>query len=64
MLSLKPKNLYAKTKIKNEKEANKFAKTFEKKIIGLRFFTVYGEWGRPDMLIIKMLTPWTKKKLF
>ena len=27
---LKPKNLYAKTKIKNEKEANKFAKTFGK----------------------------------
>ena len=61
---LKPKNLYAKTKIKNEKEANKFAKTFGKKLIGLRFFTVYGEWGRPDMLIIKMLNSMVQKKYF
>ena len=61
---LKPKNLYAKTKIKNENEANKFAKIFGKKIIGLRFFTVYGEWGRPDMLLIKMLISMSKKKYF
>ena len=57
---LKPK-IFMETKIKNEKEANKFAKTFGKKLIGLRFFTVYGEWGRPDMLIIKMLNSMVQK---
>ena len=63
-LILNPKNLYAKTKIKNEKDAKKFAKFYGKKIIGLRFFTVYGEWGRPDMLILKMLTCMDKNKHF
>ena len=61
---LKPKNLYAKTKIKYEKEANKFAKTFGKKLIGLRFFTVYGKYGRPDMFIFKFLNALLNKKKF
>ena len=34
------------------------------KFIGLRFFTVYGEWGRPDMLILKFLDHVKKNKLF
>lgn len=34
------------------------------KIIGLRFFTVFGEWGRPDMFIIKYLIALYKKKSF
>ena len=33
-------------------------------IIGLRFFTVYGEWGRPDMFIMKYINASIKKKLF
>ena len=33
-------------------------------IIGLRLFTVYGEWGRPDMYIIKMLNNIYKNKIF
>jgi UDP-glucuronate 4-epimerase len=44
-----PKNLYAKTKIENEVLANIYSKHFDLQIIGLRFFSVYGTWGRPDM---------------
>ncbi len=62
--NLKPKNLYAKTKIQNEKDAKKFMKNSKKKIIGLRFFTVYGEWGRPDMLILKLLSCKNKNLVF
>ena len=61
---LSPKNLYAKTKIQNEKDAKKFAIKYKKKLIGLRFFTVYGEWGRPDMLILKLLSSIKKKQIF
>ena len=34
------------------------------KILGLRFFTVYGEWGRPDMFIFKMLKAHKNNKIF
>ena len=62
--NLNPKNLYAKTKIQNEKDAKRFKKNYKKKIIGLRFFTVYGEWGRPDMLILKLLSYKNKNLVF
>ena len=32
--------------------------------IGLRFFTVYGTWGRPDMFILKVLSYHNKRKKF
>tara|TARA_B100000242_G_scaffold287334_1_gene254004 strand:- start:1462 stop:2412 length:951 start_codon:yes stop_codon:yes gene_type:complete len=44
-----PLSKYAESKLDNEKEANDFAQKNEKKIVGLRFFTVYGPFGRPDM---------------
>lgn len=59
-----PKNIYALTKVLNEIAAKLFSKLFKKKFIGLRFFTVYGEWGRPDMLIYKYLTSAKNKKTF
>ena len=34
------------------------------KFIGLRFFTIYGEWGRPDMLILKYISCIQNKKTF
>jgi len=52
---LKPKNLYASTKANNEETAEIFSKFYGLNIIGLRFFTVYGEWGRPDMFMMKYL---------
>lgn len=44
-----PISLYAATKKANELFAFNFAHNFNSKLIGLRFFTVYGEFGRPDM---------------
>lgn len=63
-MPLKPKNIYAFTKVSNEITAKLFSKLFNKKFIGLRFFTVYGEWGRPDMLIYKYLTSAINNKSF
>ena len=56
------KNLYASTKALNEKLANLYFKNFDVPVMGLRFFTVYGEWGRPDMLYLKYLNAIKKNK--
>lgn len=61
---LNPKNIYSATKLGNEIFAEIFFKFYKLKIIGLRFFTVYGEWGRPDMFILKYLETAHKKKKF
>tara|TARA_Y100001970_G_C14252759_1_gene873047 strand:+ start:5282 stop:6241 length:960 start_codon:yes stop_codon:yes gene_type:complete len=52
---LKAKNPYALSKTTNEKNAETYSKSFNLQFVGLRFFTVYGEWGRPDMFIYKLL---------
>lgn len=44
-----PISLYAATKRSNELFAHSYAELYGIKAIGLRFFTVYGPWGRPDM---------------
>lgn len=44
-----PVSLYAATKKSNELMAHTYAHLFELPVTGLRFFTVYGPWGRPDM---------------
>lgn len=44
-----PVSLYAATKKSNELMAHCYAKLYGISCIGLRFFTVYGPWGRPDM---------------
>jgi UDP-glucuronate 4-epimerase len=44
-----PISLYAATKRANELMAHTYAHLFKIPITGLRFFTVYGPWGRPDM---------------
>lgn len=62
--ALNPKNLYAKTKKFNEEYSKKILKNTDIKVIGLRLFTIYGEWGRPDMLIIKFLKLAKQKKFF
>ena len=53
--SIKPKNIYGLTKKNNEEICNLLAENHKIPFIGLRFFTVFGEWGRPDMLIYKYL---------
>jgi UDP-glucuronate 4-epimerase len=44
-----PINLYAATKKSNELMAHTYSYLFNIPVTGLRFFTVYGPWGRPDM---------------
>lgn len=44
-----PVNLYGATKKSDEVMAFAYHHLFQLKLIGLRFFTVYGPWGRPDM---------------
>lgn len=48
-----PLTLYAATKIANEAMAHSYAHLFGIPATGLRFFTVYGPWGRPDMALFK-----------
>ena len=44
-----PIQLYAATKRSNELIAHAYSSIYKINTIGLRFFTVYGPWGRPDM---------------
>ena len=44
-----PISLYAATKKSNELMAHTYTHLYQLQTIGLRFFTVYGPWGRPDM---------------
>lgn len=48
-----PQSIYAATKKSNELLAHSYSKTKLINTIGLRFFTVYGPWGRPDMALFK-----------
>jgi len=48
-----PVSLYAATKKANELMAHTYAHLFGLPTTGLRFFTVYGPWGRPDMALFK-----------
>jgi len=56
----KPISLYAATKKANELMAYTYHHLFGMKTIGLRFFTVYGPWGRPDMAIFKFTQSMSK----
>lgn len=46
-----PLSLYAGTKKANELMAHAYARLYGMQTIGVRLFTVYGEWGRPDMAL-------------
>jgi len=48
-----PVSLYAATKKANELMAHTYASLYGLPCTGLRFFTVYGPWGRPDMALFK-----------
>ena len=48
-----PVSLYAATKKANEAMAHSYAHLYGVPCTGLRFFTVYGPWGRPDMALFK-----------
>ncbi len=62
-----PLSLYAATKKSNELMAHAYSHLYGIPTIGLRFFTVYGPWGRPDMapmIFTKAITEKTKIKIF
>ena len=62
---LKPINIYALSKKNNEEIAEIYATKYKTKFIGLRFFTVFGEFGRPDMFFFKLLfTAFNHTKLY
>lgn len=48
-----PISLYAATKKSNELMAHTYSHLYDIPTTGLRFFTVYGPWGRPDMALLK-----------
>ena len=62
---LKPKNIYGLSKKINEEMTSVLSLKKKTLCIGLRFFTVYGEWGRPDMFMMKYLSAtYDKSKVF
>ena len=61
---LKPINHYAYTKKINEDMGYSFSKIYNLNIYMLRFFTIYGKWGRPDMFIFKLFKSIFSKQKF
>lgn len=59
-----PKSLYAASKVANELMAEHFPGDSNHRRVGLRFFTVYGPWGRPDMAVSRLLASGLKEKPF
>lgn len=57
-----PEQLYAATKKSNELMAQAYSNLYKLDITGLRYFTVYGPWGRPDMAIFSFVENALKKK--
>ena len=63
-MNINPKNFYALSKKTNEEMAEVYSKLYGFNAVGLRFFTVFGEFGRPDMFIFKLLRCAFKKEIF
>ena len=57
-----PLSLYAATKKSNELMAHSYSHLYKIRTTGLRFFTVYGPWGRPDMAPFKFTKSIIEKK--
>ena len=62
--NLNPKNIYGLSKKINEEIANLKQYNLKINFIGLRFFTIFGEWGRPDMFMFKLFKAFFLKKTF
>ena len=63
----RPISLYAATKKANELIAHSYSHLYRLPVTGLRFFTIYGPWGRPDMaiyLFTKAIVEGTPIRLF
>lgn len=58
----RPGNMYAATKKTDELIGYHYCKSYGLSSVGLRFFTVYGPWGRPDMAVYKFAEAIVEKK--
>ena len=59
-----PLSFYAATKISNEMMAFSYSNIYKIPVTGLRYFTVYGPWGRPDMAPMIFSKKYYQKSLF
>jgi UDP-glucuronate 4-epimerase len=62
--NISPKNIYGLSKKINEEISLIYNNYYKVKLVGLRFFTIYGEWGRPDMFLFKLFNSFLLKKIF
>lgn len=53
--TVNPKSFYGLSKYWNEQIANLYAERYGLVVRGMRFFTVYGPWGRPDMAYFRLV---------
>ena len=63
-LTLRPKSIYGVSKLTNEMFAEIQARKSNMRFRGLRFFTVYGPWGRPDMAYFRLINAAQNKSQF
>lgn len=63
-LVLSPVSFYGATKLANELLAPTLIRNSNTKARGLRFFTVYGPWGRPDMAYFRLINAGVNKGVF
>ena len=61
---LSPNNVYSISKKFNEDLAKSYSNFYNLKVTAFRFFTVYGEWGRPDMFYMKFINAAKNNKTF
>lgn len=61
---LKPISFYGMTKLMNEMMANLSTNSTGTNKRGMRFFTVYGPWGRPDMAYLRLINSAVNEKKF
>lgn len=61
---MRPISFYGATKLSNEILANALSAASPTKFRGMRFFTVYGPWGRPDMAYLKLISSGLNNKSF
>lgn len=54
-LSIRPVSIYGATKLANEILASAYVSGSNSRARGMRFFTVYGPWGRPDMAYFRII---------
>ena len=60
--NLEPNSFYGQTKLLNEKLSDLYAQAYGMSFVGLRFFTVYGAFGRPDMAYFAFANALVNKK--